>query len=42
MNGSKAAKDTAHTAHGAGTPVNGSQVAKDTAQAGQHTEGAPR
>ena len=28
MNGGKVAKDTAHTAHGAGTPVNGSQVAK--------------
>ena len=36
------AKDTAHTAHRAGTPVNRSQVAKDTAHTTQHTEQAHR
>ena len=32
------AKDSAHTAHQAGTPVNRSQVANDSAHATQHTE----
>ena len=39
MNSSQMAKDIAHTAYRACTPVDRSQVAKDTAPATQHTSG---